>query len=125
MVHLATHSNGRRVAAWDISTILGIPANYLGKILHALAREGILESSRGKHGGFRLAVPPEQISLLQIVSLFDSLGEKPRCLLGRMECSSEHPCAAHGRWKGVADQVTAFFNETTVSDLLTAERTRG
>lgn len=97
---------------------LGVPRNYLSKTLHILAREGILASSRGPHGGFRLAVPAERLPLLQVVSPFESLGERRTCLLGRPRCSDRNPCPAHARWKRVADEVTRFFGETTVGDLL-------
>lgn len=106
------------MAATDVSAALQIPPNYLGKILHVLARGGVLSSSRGKHGGFGLAVPPDQISVLQVVSLFDRIDGEPTCLLGRAKCTEEEPCAAHKRWKSASEQILAFFRETTVSDLM-------
>jgi len=112
------------VAAVDVSTALGIPPNYLGKILHVLARANVLSSSRGKHGGFGLAVPPDRISLLQVVSLFDPLGGDPTCLLGRAKCSEREPCAAHKRWRSVSEQIIAFFRETTVGDLMGGTRSQ-
>jgi DNA-binding IscR family transcriptional regulator len=56
--------------------------------------------------------------LAQIVVPFDRLDERRRCLLGRPQCSDGTACAAHTRWKDVAERVTAFFRETTVADLL-------
>lgn len=122
ILYLAQNPQNGRVAAAEVSQALAIPANYLGKILHELARAGILRSTRGKHGGFSLAIPPHQLRLLQVVSLFDQMGERRRCLLGRAECTDKHPCAAHHRWKDVSAQVTSFFHETTVADLLAAKR---
>jgi Rrf2 family protein len=124
IIYLAQHGQNGRVAAAEVSEALEIPANYLGKILHELARAGVLDSCRGKRGGFALAIPPEQLSLLRVVSLFDRVGEEPRCLLGRDECSDKSPCAAHQRWKGVSQQVTSFFQDTTVADLLAKQSDR-
>lgn len=121
IIYLAQNATNGRVAAADVSEALGIPANYLGKILHELARAGILSSSRGKRGGFALAVAPDRLPLLRVVSLFDRVGHEPRCLLGRAECSDDSPCAAHQRWRGVSEQVTSFFRNTTVADLLAKE----
>jgi Rrf2 family protein len=104
-----------------VSAALDIPANYLGKILHELARSGILNSTRGKRGGFTLAVPAGRLSLLTVVSLFDDFSDESRCLLGRPTCSDHSPCSAHAGWKVVSQQVTAFLTETTVGDLLKAE----
>ena len=97
IIYLAQHAGDGRVPAAEVSEALEIPGNYLGKILHELSRAGILDSTRGKHGGFTLAVAPNRLSLLRVVSLFDHVGDKPQCLLGRAECSDHSPCAAHGR----------------------------
>ena len=101
----------------EIAAALDIPRNYLSKILHRLAREGILTSSRGKGGGFRLAAPAGRISLLRVVERFDHLGSQQRCLLRRDVCSDQHACEAHAAWKEVGARVAAFFAGTTVADL--------
>ncbi len=100
-----------------VADSLGMPRNYLSKTLNQLAKTGILSSQRGPHGGFRLAVPPEQLMLLQIVEPFDDVGLR-RCLLGRKACSDLTPCPAHAQWKAVADQIAGFFGRTSVADLL-------
>ena len=46
------------------------------------------------------------------------MGQERQCLLGRDSCSDETACAAHADWKAVSQQVCAFFQETTVADLL-------
>lgn len=118
VVELARQPNGQRLRASELAEITGVPRNYMGKILHELARAGVLDSSRGKWGGFRLSVPPDQLPLLRVVALFDRLDTKRQCLLGRMECSDRDPCPAHRRWKAAAEQIASFFRETTVADLL-------
>ena len=95
-----------------------VPPNYMGKILHTLVRSGILRSVRGKHGGFELALPPEQLSLRDIVSRFDDIGEGRQCLLGRAECSDRDPCPTHERWGEVSQRINEFFSVTTVADLM-------
>jgi Rrf2 family protein len=102
----------------DIADNLGIPHNYLSKILHQLARTGVLTSLRGKAGGFRLAVPPERLALSVVITPFDRVEERRRCLLGRPQCSERTACTAHTRWKEVADTVAQFFRETTVAHLI-------
>jgi Rrf2 family protein len=122
IVYLAQHARNGRVPAAEVAANLGIPANYLGKILHELARAGVLKSTRGKNGGFSLATSEDKLSLYRVVSLFDDLGNGSKCLLGRPECSDLHPCDAHARWKSVSEQVNRFFQETTVGDLLGGEK---
>jgi Rrf2 family nitric oxide-sensitive transcriptional repressor len=117
VLYLAEHAVERRVRANEAADALGISRNYLSKIMHQLVRAGVLTSARGKRGGFRLAVPPGELSLLSIVSQFDRIEERRSCLLGRPECSDSSACAAHWRWKAVSEQLAAFFRETTVADL--------
>lgn len=107
-----------RVAAETLSRELDLPENYLSKTLHLLAREGLLDSTRGPGGGYRLAVPPGELPLLRVVEAFETIGANRECVLGRPECSESTPCTAHEEWKQVADRVAAFFRETTVEDVV-------
>jgi Rrf2 family protein len=118
VLYLAEHGGARTVRVAEMAGALRIPQNYLSKILHLLARAGVLVSTRGKTGGFQLAVPATRLRLYEIVAPFDRMDERRRCLLGRPRCSDGTACAAHTRWKEVADRVTSFFRETTVADLL-------
>lgn len=102
----------------EISSALGLPRNYLSKILHALTRRGILHSARGPAGGFVLVAEARQLPLVRIVEIFDQVEPRRTCLLGRPECSDLNPCPAHSRWKAIGDQVRGFFWNTTVADLL-------
>jgi len=101
-----------------IAERLDVPRNYLSKILHRLAREGVLSSTRGQGGGFRLAVAPDRLPLLRVLAPFDTMTGERRCLLGRPRCSDANPCPAHRQWKSVSEQVAEFFRERTVGDLL-------
>lgn len=119
---IAAEPDGAPVGAARIAESLGIPANYLSKTLHQLARAGVLESTRGKLGGFRLSRPAERVSLVDVVGLFDDVSGKRTCLMGRATCSDHNACAAHARWKGVSEQLSQFFRETTVADLVGDKR---
>ncbi len=118
VVHLARQPPGATVRADDLAQAVDVPRNYLGKVLHELVRGGVLRSSRGKRGGFQLAIAPDALSLLEIVSLFDRLDGQRRCLLGRAECSDLAPCPMHHRWKATSDQIARFFKETTIGDVI-------
>lgn len=118
VIYLAEQGKGGSVAAVDVAEALGVPANYLSKILHALARAGLVASQRGPGGGFQLAREPEAISLAEIIEPFDDIAARRQCLLGRPECSESGACAVHHRWKEVSDGVWRFFQGTTVAHLL-------
>lgn len=118
VVHLARAGRAGPLKIDEIATDLGIPRNYLAKVLHRLSQEGLLHSSRGPAGGFELAVAPDRLPLVMILEPFDPIGSEPRCLLGRGRCSDDRPCEAHARWGAIASSVGRFFRETTVGDLL-------
>jgi Rrf2 family protein len=118
VLYLAARQGDELHRVSEIAEDLDIPQNYLSKTLHLLARAGVLTSSRGKHGGFRLTKPPSKITLAEVVAPFDGPTGARICLLGRAACSDSDPCPAHGRWKSVSTEVSTFFRETMVSDLL-------
>lgn len=120
VLYIAQRHEEGPVRAEQAAEALHVPRNYLSKILHVLAKEGVLSSTRGPQGGFRLGVPAARLRLFQIVQPFDSLEPRRTCLLGRPECSDRNPCTAHERWKGISDQVAGFFRGTTVAALLEA-----
>ena len=117
VLYLAERGQPAPVNVDEMAAALGIPANYLSKTLQVLVRARILGSLRGPHGGFQLAVAPEDLSLMRVVAPFDPIVERRRCLLGRPECSDRHPCAAHDKWKATAEKVAHFFRSTTVADV--------
>lgn len=118
VLYVAQHGTDRLVQVNEMAEALHIPQNYLSKIVHALVGEGVLRSTRGKSGGFRLAAAPERLYVVQVVAPFGGVGEARHCLLGKAQCSDRTACAAHARWKQVADRVAEFFRETTIAELL-------
>lgn len=118
VLYLAERADDGTVRVGEMAQALRIPHNYLSKILHRLARAGVLASTRGKTGGFQLAVPADRLRLYEIVAPFDRIDERRRCLMGRPQCNDSTACAAHSRWKHVADTVATFFRETSIADLL-------
>ncbi|HEX3273666.1 MAG TPA: RrF2 family transcriptional regulator [Gemmatimonadales bacterium] len=122
VLYLADHPADRAAPVDQLAARLGVPRNYLSKTLHRLAQDGVLGSTRGKGGGFRLAIPPDDLPLLRVIAPFDEMSGTRRCLLGRPQCSDLSPCPAHHHWRAVSDQVTAFFRDRTVGDLLREPR---
>ncbi|HEX6308130.1 MAG TPA: Rrf2 family transcriptional regulator [Longimicrobiales bacterium] len=113
--------NGDRTAcsAEVIATALGVPRNYLGKVLNALAHADVLSAVRGPRGGFRLAQPAERLTLASVIEPFQRLPARRVCLLGDRPCDAATPCSAHRRWQQMSQPVTDFFRDTTVALMLT------
>jgi Rrf2 family protein len=70
---------GEAVTAARLAAYYELPAAYLNKQLQALARAGILTSTPGPRGGFRLARSPQDISLLDVVTAIEGPEEAFRC----------------------------------------------
>ena len=117
VLHIAASPGSAAVRVPELAETLRIPRNYLSKTMHQLTRAGVLASSRGPHGGFRLAVPPGELTLTRIVSVFRAPSDD-RCLLGRGRCGENPHCAIHARWKPIATQLNGFYSRTTIADLL-------
>jgi Rrf2 family protein len=117
VLYIAEFGADRPVAVGDIAQALDVPRNYLSKTLHQLARAGVVTSTFGPGGGFRLGSPPDTLTLDVVIAPFDTAAER-HCLLGRTRCRDSDPCAAHEHWKATADQIQRFFATTTVADLL-------
>ena len=71
LVYLARHQNGRYISVQTIAAAQEIPPKFLEQILLTLRLARYLLSSKGKHGGFRLAKSPDKIHLAEIIRLFD------------------------------------------------------
>ena len=100
-----------------IAAALTMPRNYLSKILHTLTHAGVLVSTRGPHGGFRLSAEPTDITLAQVIDPFRHDNGSGGCLLSGQPCKPEAACAAHGKWHMMSQELSSFFNETTLAML--------
>ena len=101
----------------DLAQSLDIPANYLSKILLALRNAGLVDTSRGSGGGYRLRKPASEIRLVEVVELFEEVARsKPPCFLGRTRaCSETEPCTAHTAWKGMQAAYLGFLTTPPLS----------
>ena len=119
VLHIAAHERRGPMRVNEIATALDVPQNYLSKTLYRLAQVGVLASTRGPTGGFRLAISPDQIPLDRIIAPF-AAASGHRCLLGAGTCGETPGCAVHAQWAPIASQMREFFGATTIADLLPA-----
>ncbi len=117
MLALCELEEGEFAGAGKLARRIGAPPNYLGKLLQQLAREGLLESRKGKTGGFALARPPGSITLLEIVEPLEQISRLSSCILGRPRCDERNPCALHRRYGAIRNQYLDLLRTTTLADL--------
>jgi Rrf2 family protein len=117
MVTLRNKGAETPLLAREIAQETGIPTNYLSKVLHSLSRAGLVSSTRGRNGGFRLARPAPEITVFDIVNVFDLLSGQRRCFLGNKTCSQETACVAHNQWDHVWTVYEQFLKTTSLDRL--------
>jgi Rrf2 family protein len=71
LLALAEFYNSGLLQIKDIASRCDIPHQYLEQIFNILGKTGMIKSTRGKKGGYELAKPPEQITVLQIVNALE------------------------------------------------------
>ncbi len=88
----------RTVGAAEIADAVLAPGTFLAKILQALAKKGIVRSVKGAAGGFRLARPPAQINLLEVIEAIQGASALNLCAVDKAACSLSDSCAVHPVW---------------------------
>jgi len=118
LAFLAGLDSGTPVKTRQLSEILKIPEQYLGKVMTQLVKKKYISSSKGPTGGFELIINPEKITLYRVMASLDSLTPlEEDCVMGLGKCSSETPCAFHDRWTKFKEQVVSEAQLLTLRDL--------
>ena len=119
--YLAEHKDNGPVLISEISSQKNIPLKFLESILLQLKKEGILDSKKGKGGGYYLNLPPQKISLASIIRMIHgpiamlpcvSLYFYERCA----NCDEEN-CGLHDTMILVRDATLKILEKKTVADL--------
>jgi Rrf2 family protein len=113
---LANTPNGAQTAK-QIAARMSVPPSYLAKVMQALARAGIVNSTRGLHGGFRLARRPAELSLLEVLNAVQPIQRIRTCPLD-IDSHSTELCPLHRRLDRALAQMEEAFRTTTLADLL-------
>lgn len=118
ILYLAQQSPGRAISADEVAGALGAPRNYLSKTLYALGKARILTATAGRGGGYMLAVPADQLTVEDVIRVFDSPNARSHCLLGNRMCNPGRPCAAHVRWNLITQSTSTALATTTIAALI-------
>ncbi len=120
-----------KLSAREIANQFGVPLPLLMNILTELARHGIVESTRGAKGGYRLAQSPEEISLTQLIEALEGPVRLTVCCHGdeaapeaRMdpaECDLEGSCPIKTPVRKVQLILQRFLDEVTLAHILCDE----
>ncbi len=117
VVYLARESD--RVAnVAEVAEAMRIPKSFLAKIVQRLAKKKLVESLRGVHGGFRLAMDPKEITVLAILEAIQGVASINMCVAGRGKCGLSPTCAVHPIWVDMREEVERRLRDQTIARLL-------
>lgn len=114
ILYLASREKDENISARDISKELGIPKEFISKILQSLVHVKIVGSKKGKDGGFYLAKSPSKIRLIDIVEAIDGNEIFTTCVLGFPNCSSSSPCPVHVKWNKLRNMAYDMLSSETI-----------
>nr|WP_321406732.1 Rrf2 family transcriptional regulator [uncultured Carboxylicivirga sp.] len=130
VIYLAVNDDeGKKIGIKQISKELDIPTPFLGKILQSLAKQKLLKSTKGPHGGFGLGRKPGEITLYDIVSIIDGEDVFTNCLIGLKSCKSNHSegkaCPVHDQYHEIRKQMKDFFVNESIEKIITNMKEKG
>lgn len=119
MLNVAIHHDSRQKAR-EIADAMDIPPRYLTQILANLVQAGLLTAVAGPAGGYSLARPADEITLLEVVEAAEGPIGLERCVLQGGPCSWEKSCPVHVPWASAQKAMAAQLDATTFADLAAA-----
>jgi len=115
--HLATHQ-ATVCSAADVAEATGIAPPTVSKLLKSLARAGLVTSTRGTNGGYRLARGPHEISAADVIDALKGPVSITECSASDGDCEHEGVCSVGGAWQRINVAIRRALKDVTLHDLL-------
>ena len=125
LVDLARHNNQGPVQIGEISKRQDISVKYLEQLIRPLKQANLVESVRGPKGGHLLAKKPEDITLGQIVRLFEGQSDLVECVSNPEKCNMADDCQVRLAWRDATRVLYEKLDSTTIADLIIGNHTEG
>lgn len=110
------------VSTAQLAEVTLVPMNYLAKVLQSLAKADLISGRRGVGGGYRLARPATEISMLDVINAIDPIERITECPL-KLENHSGKLCPLHGRLDEAARSMIDRFGSISLYDMLAEDLT--
>lgn len=117
LAHLAAHPAAICSAA-DAAAATGIALPTVSKLFKALARSGLVTSTRGPNGGYQLARSPQAISAADIIDALEGPVSITECSSADSLCEHESVCSVGGAWQRINVAIRLALDDVTLNDLL-------
>ena len=108
---------GRVASAADVADATGLALPTVSKILKALARAGLVTSTRGANGGYRLARAPRDISAADVIDALEGPVSITECSSLHSNCEHEGVCSVGGTWQRINVAIRRALDDVSLVDL--------
>jgi len=122
MLELARNFEKGQVLLKDIARNEEISEKYLSLIIIPLRTAGLVQSTRGAHGGYSLTRPPEEITLKDIVQVLEGGISLVDCVENSSSCSRSQTCVSRDVWSIVSERISQTLESISLGDLLAKTR---
>jgi Rrf2 family transcriptional regulator, iron-sulfur cluster assembly transcription factor len=122
MIDLGMRQHRGPVTLAGISQRQTISLSYLEQLFAKLRRHGLVESTRGPGGGYRLGKPADDISVADIIFAVDEPLDATNCA-GRANCDNDHRCMTHDLWAGLNRHMVDYLDSVSLANLVAQQST--
>jgi len=122
MLELALNFDNGTIFLKDIAKKEEISEKYLSHLVIPLKSSGLISSSRGAHGGYRLAKSPSQITLKEIVQTLEGSISCVECVKNPSICPRVSKCATRGIWEKLDEKISDELSSVTLEDLANSQK---
>jgi len=126
MADLARSDGVRAYPLSQIADSQKLPLAYLEQLFLNLRRSGLVESARGRSGGYRLARPAARISIADIMAAVEEETHFTRCKdEDSPGCLGGERCVTHWLWKGLSEVTDGYLKSVSLEDVIAGRMARG
>ena len=116
LAHLASNDS-TCVSAAEVAQISGIALPTVSKLLKSLAKAELVRSTRGAHGGYRLARQPQKISAVEVIDALEGPVSITECSSSNSHCDYEHNCNVGNAWQRINIAIRRALDDISLADL--------
>ncbi len=117
MVFLASVEDEKVTPFREVGRRMDVPEEFLAKILKTLVSKGLLNSTRGAHGGYSLARPSREITFLDVIEAVEGPVQVNVCQDNHDACRLSSACTMYGVWKLGQERMLEVYRGTTLDKL--------
>ncbi|MFA4925652.1 MAG: Rrf2 family transcriptional regulator [Candidatus Aminicenantales bacterium] len=109
---------GKPISSRTLASEGSVPYQFASKIMQKLHEQSLVESIMGPFGGFRLARPAEQVTLLEIIEAVQGPVVVNTCLLGQDTCQRRNICPVRDKLESLQKTMVDYLGSVTLADMV-------